>query len=196
MKISERIKLTKHYDKYFRQTDAIVLHPCVEEKLHIDALLYKPTDLYPFWKLATMGAGDFAMNGKNSLGNRNEYMLFIDPSVDMEVKVTAIKYYDILIRTALFPLENDIFISYGHSLEFADKNNAGVAGIYIEMPQAIEDVGILRCKLSLFKQVICLQVIPLNTQALNQLLKVGNEDFSFSCTYPEKDEEPHWLCKL
>ncbi len=196
MKISEMIKLTKHYDKYFRQTDAIVLHPCAEEKLHIDALLYKPTDLYPFWKLATMGAGDFAMNGKNSFGNRNEYMLFIDPSVDMEDKVTASKYYDILIRTALFPLENDIFISYGHSLEFADKNNAGVAGIYIEMPQAIEDVGILRCKLSLFKQVICLQVIPLNTQALNQLLKVGNEDFSFTYTYPEQDEEPHWLCKL
>lgn len=190
------IKLAKHYDKYFRQTDAIVLHPCAEEKLHIDALLYKPTDLYPFWKLATMGAGEFAMNGKNSLGNRNEYMLFIDPSVDMEDKVTASKYYDILIRTALFPLENDIFISYGHSLEFADKNNAGVAGIYIEMPQAIEDVGILRCKLSLFKQVICLQVIPLNTQALNQLLKVGNEDFSFTYTYPEQDEEPHWLCKL
>lgn len=196
MKISKMTKITKHYDKYFQQKDALVLHPYSEEAIHIDALLYKPTELYPFWKLATMGASDFAMHGNNSLGNRNEYMLFIDPSVDMNDKEIAIKYYDILIWTAFFALKNNDFISYGHSIELADKNNTAVAGIYLEMPQAIMDTGILRCKLSPFKKAICLQVIPLDMQALNQLMKVGSEEFSYTYIYPEEDKESHWLCKL
>ena len=55
MKISEMNKITRHYDKYFQQTDAIVIHPNFEAKLHVDALLYQPTKTFPFWKLATMG---------------------------------------------------------------------------------------------------------------------------------------------
>ena len=196
MKISEMKKITKHYDTYFQQTDCVVLHPCFDEEIHIDALLYKPDEFYPFWKLATMGAGDCAMKGKNTLGNRNEYMLFIDPAVEMYDQETAAKYYDILIRTALFACKNNCFVSYGHSIEFTDENNATLAGVYLELPQAVMDTGILRCRLSPFKKVICLQVIPLDRQEFDQLLKVGSEEFSYTYTYPEQDEKPHWLCKL
>ena len=53
----EMDKLTQHFDTYFQQDDCMVLHPAVMEP-HIDALLYKPNNKYPFWKLATMGASD------------------------------------------------------------------------------------------------------------------------------------------
>lgn len=195
MNISEIEKITRHYDKYFQQDNCIVLHP-KEAKLHIDAVLYAPTEHYPFWKFATVGACDHKMKGKNSLSNRNEYMLFIDPSVDMNDKLTAIKYYDLLVKTALFPYYNNTLISYGHSLEFADENLTGVVGAFLELPQAIDDTGILRCKLSMFKKVAFLQVIPLDKQALEQLLKVGNEEFSYTYAYPDDDKESHWLCKL
>lgn len=196
MKISEMKKITKHYDRYFQQSDSVVIHPCFDEAIHIDALLYKPDELYPFWKLATMGASDYAMHGNNALGNRNEYMLFIDPAVDMYDKEIAIKYYDILNRTALFACDNNCFVSYGHNIEFADENDETVAGVYIELPQAVKDTGILRCRLSPFKKVICLQIIPLDRQAFDQMLKVGSEEFSYTYTYPEQDEKPHWLCKI
>ena len=52
------------------------------------------------------------------------------------------------------------------------------------------------CKLSPFKKTVCLQAIPLDMQALNQLLTVGNEEFSYTYAYPENDGEPHWLFKL
>ena len=83
MKISEMNKITRHYDKHFQQTDTLVIHPNFKAKLHVDALLYQPTKTFPFWKLATMGASGYAMPGRHTLGNRNEYMLFIDPPVDM-----------------------------------------------------------------------------------------------------------------
>lgn len=195
MKTSEMEKLTRHYDKYFRQTNAVVIHPCVHEDIHIDGLLYEPDGSYPFWKLASMGASDYAMNGKNALGNRNEYMLFIDPAVDMHDKAVAIKYFDILTRTALFAHENDCFVSYGHSMEFA-ADDADVAGVYIELPQAVKDTGILRCRLSPFKKAICLQIVTLDKQALARLLEVGNEEFSYTYTYPEQGGTPHLLCRL
>lgn len=194
MNIAEMKKMTKHYDRYFCQTNSVVLHPENGGELHIDALLYAPTQQYPFWKLVTMGASDYAMNGRNSLGNRNEYMLFIDPSVDMNDHATACKYDRLLIATALFPLQNNRFLSYGHSIEFSAADNVDVAGVYLEMPQAIHDAGILRCKLSLLKQAICLQVIPLDRQAMDLLLRIGNEEFAFTYAYPEQGEG-HWLCK-
>lgn len=196
MKISEMNKITRHYDKYFQQTDAIVIHPNFEAKLHVDALLYQPTKTFPFWKLATMGASDYAMLGRHTLGNRNEYMLFIDPSVDMTDKEVASKYFEILFRTAMFPIENNCLISFGHSLEFGDKVDGSVVGVFLDLPQAIDDLKFLFCKLSPFKKTVCLQAIPLDMQALNQLLTVGNEEFSYTYAYPENDDEPHGLFKL
>ena len=53
-------------------------------ELVISLLKYPPTEKYPFWKLVTMGASDFRMRKlPGSLGDRNEYIMFIDPSVDM-----------------------------------------------------------------------------------------------------------------
>lgn len=195
MNVSAIQKLTRHYDQYFGQTDSAVLHP-VEGEIHIDCVLYKPSKAYPFWKLATIGCSDYALNGNNSLGNRNEYMLFIDPAVDMNDGEAAGKYYDLLVATARYAIEENTFISYGHSIQFAEGDSLGAAGVFIELPQAINDSGILRCKLSLFKKAICLQVIPLDKQALELLLKVGNEEFAYTYAYPEEGEREHWLCKL
>ncbi|CCZ95026.1 unknown [Corallococcus sp. CAG:1435] len=103
MKISEMNKITRHYDKYFQQTDALVIHPNFEAKLHVDALLYQPTKTFPFWKLATMGASDYVMLGRHTLGSRNEYMLFIDPSVDMTDKEVASKYSKYFFARRCFP---------------------------------------------------------------------------------------------
>lgn len=99
-----------------------------------------------------MGASDYAMLGRHTLGSRNEYMLFIDPSVDMTDKEVASKYFEILFRTATFPIENNCLISFGHSLEFGDKVDGSVVGVFLDLPQAIDDLKFLFCKLSPFKK--------------------------------------------
>ena len=48
-------KLIQHFNTYFRQDDCTVFHP-IDMEPHIDALLYKPIDAFPFWKLVTIKA--------------------------------------------------------------------------------------------------------------------------------------------
>lgn len=185
--------LTRHYSTYFQQEDCTVLHPEHMEP-HIDALLYRPNESYPFWKLATMGASDHKMTApKNALGNRNEYIMFIDPAVDMTDRETANWYWEKLLTVALYPLSTGTFVSYGHSMEWAAEKEEEMVGAYLEMPQMVEDVGILRCKLGLLKTAVCLQVILLTRQEIDKLMKIGSEAFSYFL-YPEEGQ-PHFLCE-
>lgn len=193
MKQKEMDKLTKHFDTFFGQNDCTVLHPAVMEP-HIDALLYKPNDCYPFWKLVTMGAGDYKMPApKNSLGNRNEYMMFIHSDVDMTNREIAGWYFNKLMEIACYPIATNTFISYGHSVEWAPEDGEEMISAYVELPQIINDVGILRCKLGFMKTVICLQVLLLNREETDKLLEIGPEQFSYFL-YPEEGDA-HFLCE-
>ena len=193
MTLKEMNLLTSHFDRYFQQTDCMVLHPEGMEP-HIDALLYKPNEAFPFWKLVTMGASDYKMPApKNALGNRNEYMMFIAPDVDMTDRETAGWYRNQLLTVALYPLSEKAFVSYGHSMQWRPEDGEEMAGAYLEMPQCIPDVGILRCKLGLFKTAVCLQVVLLNQAEIDRLLEIGSEEFSYFL-YPEEGD-PHFLCE-
>jgi hypothetical protein len=186
-------KLIKHFDTYFRQTDCTVLHPMAMEP-HIDALLYQPTEAYPYWKLVTMGASDYKMAApKNSLGNRNEYVMFIDPDENMMDPAIANWYYNKLMQVAWYPMTHRSFITYGHSIEWQSVDGEEMISAYLEMPQVIEDVGVLRCKFGLLKTAVCLQVVLLNREETNKLLQIGSEQFS-NFLYPEEGT-PHFLCE-
>lgn len=161
MNTKEMDKLMDHFSKYFEQGDPMILHPIVMEP-HIDILIFEPTRKYNFWKLVTMGASDYKMNGRNSLGNRNEYMMFIDADENLDNQNTLDWYRDQLLEVALYPFANNGFLSYGHSVEWTPEADEEMVGAFLEFPQVIEDSGILRCKLGLLKTAICLQVTLLN----------------------------------
>lgn len=193
MKRNEMDRLIKHFDRYFRQSDCMVLHPEGMEP-HIDALLYEPNGAYPCWKLVTMGASDYKMPApEGSLGSRNEYIMFIDPSVDMKDPELANWYFGKLIGIARYPIESGTFISYGHSVEWGGEEGEEMVSAYLEMPQLVEDVGVLRCKLGLLKTAICLQVVLLNRAETDKLLEIGPEEFSYYL-YPDEGKA-HFLCE-
>lgn len=193
MKQKEMEKLTQHFDTYFHQSDCTVLHPIATEP-HIDVLLYKPNEAYPYWKMVTMGASDYKMPApRNTLGNRNEYIMFIDSGEDMTNPEIANWYYATLLEIAYYPISTKSFITYGHSVEWAANDDEEMVGAYLEMPQIVEDVGVLRCKLSPIKTVICLQVILLNREEIKKLLEIGPEQFSYFL-YPEEGD-CHFLCE-
>lgn len=195
MTTKEMEKLIAHFDTYFRQTDCMVLHPSKCDP-HIDILLYKPNKKYPYWKLVTMGASDYRMPVKKPfLGDRNEYIMFIDSSEDLDNEVIRNKYAAYMMEVALYPIQNSCYISYGHSLEWAPADNEEMVGAYIEMPQIIEDPAVLRCKLGLLKTAVCLQVVLLTRSEINKLLEIGPEAFS-NYLYPENDEPCHFVCEL
>ncbi len=187
-------KLTAHYEKYFQQQTHIVLHPLAGEP-HIDVLVFEPNEAYPFWKLATMGASDYVLPNapKEAMGNRNEYMMFIHRDENLKDTETSKWYAAQLTEAALSPILSQYFLGYGHSLEWTPEGDTDMAGAFIEMPQAIQDVGILRCKLGLLKTAVCLQVVLLTKPEIDLLLKEGAEWFS-NYLYPENEgEKRHFL---
>ena len=195
MTIKEMDRLTAHFNRYFKQSDCRVLHATDGLLPHIDVLVYPPNATYPFWKLATMGASDYKMPApKQALGNRNEYMMFVDASEDLTDPAVVRWYYTMLRGIASYPTEARSFVSYGHSVEWGEEDDTDIVGAFIEMPQIIEDVGVLRCKLGLLKQTVCLQVVLLTQNEMNQMQTIGREAFS-EYLYPEDGSRPHFLCQ-
>ena len=194
MNTAQMEKFTAHCNRYFEQTEPMVLHPTFEADIHIDVLLYEPNEKYPFWKMMTMGASDYKMpNAKGQLGDRNEYMMVVDPSVDLHDPEVYNWYFCTLQGIATAPIEGKYFMSYGHSTQWPAEESTDMVGAYITMPQVIENVSFLRCKLGLMKQVICLQAVLLTEQDLNRLMEMGPQAFD-DLLYPEEGE-PHYLCE-
>lgn len=191
MKEREMERLTAHFNRYFEQGDPIVLHPLYMNP-HIDVLKYPPTEKYPFWKLATMGASDYRMKGKNPLGNRNEYMMFVDKEEDLDDKETLLWYRSKLLMAAVYPLVMETMVTYGHSMEWPPEEGEEMIGAFLEFPQVIEDSGILRCRLGLVKTAICLQVTLLTRSEIDTLLETGPMAFS-QYLYPEEGGPRHFL---
>lgn len=196
MKTKEMDKLIKHFDTYFEQDDSIVLHPIVDDGLHIDVLMYKPNGKYPFWKLVTMGASDYKMPPiQNTVGLNNEYMMFVDSEVNLEDKETLMWYYNKLLTVACFAYYNKTHITYAHSFEWEnDDAEDEMIAAFIEFPQIIGTTAILKCKLGLMKTVACLQVVLLNKEELAKLMEIGPIAFS-NYLYPEDDSTAHFLAE-
>ncbi len=186
--------LSAHFDKYFEDKEPTVLHMQEGYTPHIDVFLYSPTPKYPFWKMVTVGASDIKMPSlKGGISDRNEYMMFIAPEVDLKDSASIRYYYNKLLSIAYYPLECGTSITYGHSVEWAKEDDSDMVGAFLELPQMIEDTGILRCRLGIFKKAACLQVVLLTRSEMDRRLKIGSEKFS-EFLYPD-DGEPHYLCE-
>lgn len=194
MKPKQMKKLTRHFDRYFGQTDSLVLHPIVDNGFHVDALLYEPTETYPFWKLATMGASDYRMPKiQNTFGLYNEYIMFVDRDENLGDKRVAAWYYGQLVRIASYAKFCNTHVTYGHSLEWEqDDPGDEMTAAFLELPQIIRDSGILRCRLGWRKTVTCLQVVLLNQAELGKLMEIESQAFS-EYLYPEAEGKKHFL---
>ena len=194
MKAKEMNILTNHFDKYFEQNDAMVIHPIVDDGFHVDVLLYKPNRKYPFWKLVTMGASDYKMPRiPNTIGSFNEYIMFVDQDVDLNDREVLSWYHNKLIMIAAFAHYNKVHITYAHSFEWANEDpDDEMIAAFLELPQVIENVGVLRCKMGMFKTVACLQVVLLNKGELSKLMEIGPQAFS-EYLYPANDKKQHFL---
>ena len=194
LKSKEMDKFIKHFDTYFEQNDSTVLHPIVDDGLHIDVLMYAPNEKYPFWKLVTMGASDYKMPPiQNTVGLNNEYIMFIDSEIDLIDKDVLMWYYEKLLTVASFAYYNKTHITFAHSFEWENEDpDDEMIAAFIEFPQIIGTTEILRCKLGLMKTVACLQVVLLNKKELDKLMEVGPIAFS-NYLYPEDSSTAHFL---
>ena len=187
MKNKEMNKLIKHFEYYFKQTCKNIYHDDVSGGIHIDILLFEPNDQYPFYKLVTMGASDYAMPKVNStLPNRNEYIIFL--SKDVEVNSEDFNWYiNFISYVSRYAFYENANISVGHSIELEPNSHSSFKNAFILFPQIIEDSWILRCQLGLFKTCACLQVMPITEIDNAKNLSIGPEEFH-NYFYPEEGE--------
>ena len=186
----EMKKIKAHFDRYFEQKDCMVLHPIGNSGLHIDVLLYTPTERYPFWKLATMGASDYKMPEHfPTISRFNEYIMFVDPSIDLNNKEIAKWYRDKLVMVASYAYENKCHITFEHSFEWKNESDDDdKVGAFVLFPELIDDVKVLRCKTGFRKTVACLEVVLLNNGELEMLKEMGPQGFWQNYWYPPIEE--------
>lgn len=191
MRKKTREKLIEHFDKYFCQKTNDIIHNPAMTDFNIDVLFYEPNEKYPFYKLVTLGASDYKLKG-HVVEKRNEYMIFVDPSLNLRDKEVLQWYYQQLIVTARFPFLSKESISYGHTIDF--QSDGDMQGVLVMLPQIIEDVGILRCPISKYKRVACLQVMPITKEEMDAKLEKGAEWLEEKF-YPIDEGELHYLAE-
>ncbi len=194
MKVREMDKLTAHFDRYFEQENEHVLHPIVDNGFHVDVLIYEPTKKYPFWKLVTMGASDYKMPKiPNTIGNRNEYIMFVDADEDLHDKSVMSWYLAKLTMIATYAKFYNTHVTYSHSFEWENEDPEDeMIAAFIEFPQVIDNADVLRCQTGAFKTVACLQVVLLTKDDLSRLTKIGRQAFS-EYLYPQRGGKCHFI---
>lgn len=115
--------------------------------------------------------------------------MFVDRDVDLKDKEVLNWYHNRLIMVATYAYYSKTHITYAHSLEWKNEfSDDEMIAAFIEFPQVIENVGVLRCKAGMFKKIVVL----LNREELSKLMEIGPKAFS-EYLYPENGGKQHFL---
>lgn len=189
--------LMDHFDKYFGQNDAKIAHTQRTKGWPVDIMVYEPNEQYPFWKLVSIGASDYRMPGFNKVNNlqcnRNEYIMFVDSSEDLNDVKQLNWYRDRMLEIVDYVVDEHTYISYGHSIEWEREPGEEMMAAFIELPKVIDDPNVLFCRQGMLRRVACLQVVLLTQNELDVLLDVGPETFS-NFLYPNEGAG-HYICE-
>ena len=201
MNIKEMERIKEHFERCFEQPIEYILHSNETNVLHIDVLCFAPTELYPFWKLVTMGASDVKMPLKDKYGsNRNEYMLFVDKDIDLTNEYQW--YVNWLCMTADYTYVEKQFVTFNHFIQMPNATDDNeMKGVILLLPAAMYNGSILHCKTGLFKYCTCLQVMPI-TQAEIEGAQSNGYEWLVNKFYPfiyggedHQNDEEHYLAE-
>lgn len=191
MIVKEMEKIMAYLDKYLEQEDCLVLNMNNDGlEMYVEVLLYEPTEKYPFWKLITLGASDYKMPRKTkSKARRNEYMLFVDGSVDLMVPKTLQWYYLQLLKIASHAQFRETHLTAGDCVEWLEEEGSAVVGAHLSVPAIIQGgKGHVFCP-RLFKKIVFLQALLATREELDSLRK---GEVKRLCT---KEGTPRYLSK-
>lgn len=191
MIVKEMEKIMAYLDKYLEQEDCLVLNMNNDGlEMYVEVLLYEPTEKYPFWKLITLGASDYKMPRKTkSKARRNEYILFVDGSVDLMVPKTLQWYYLQLLKIASHAQFHETHLTAGDCVEWLEEEGSSVVGAHLSVPAIIQGgKGHVFCP-RLFKKIVFLQALLATREELDSLRK---GEVKRLCT---KEGTPRYLSK-
>lgn len=164
-----------------------VIHELVSPDIHCDIVLVPPTEVSPYYKLITMGAGAYKMNipkeFKSMICDRAEYVIFLpkdwNVAADNEDDWWPMR---MLKSAARLTVDTDDYLCFSHSVQ-VNEDGSPIAenaqfNSFMLMPSIGKDGQLVEpLKLSLLgKKVAFYQLFPLYPEELEFKLEHGYDE--------------------
>lgn len=184
----QREAIEKHIEKYFGEI-ITVFSEKVPEYVKLSVNVIPPSRKQPYYTLVTCGMGAHIMNVPSELKDKHleraEFVICLPPNWDINSE--EFKYYwplKILSLLAKLPIEEDSWISWGHSVDYGTdlSDDVGFCGIMIIDPEFEEDSCV--CSLDDDNKVNFYQVLPLYRSELE--FKHNNGASALIKQFPDK----------
>lgn len=174
-------KLYGHYKNHLHQEPIFCLqlkkNVLSNEMKPITTLVFEPTQDMPFWKLCTIGASDYLMP-KRDIGwgrkanQRNEYMMLIDPEVEISQEKTEwLSLNALLWATAEYAFNAKENLTVFDTIDMQIKGK--YCGTVLLLPEIFKSPSVVKCFISKHKYISIFQVMPISRELLNKKLKKG-----------------------
>lgn len=174
-------KLYDHYVETFKQKPVFCLrlkkNVLSNEMKPITTLVFEPSKDMPFWKLCTIGASDYLMPERDigwgrKANQRNEYMMLIDPEVEISQEKTEwLSLNSLLWATAEYAFNAKENITVSDTIDMQIKGK--YYGTVLLLPEIFKSPSIVKCFVSKHKYISIFQVMPITKEQLSKKLKKG-----------------------
>ena len=174
--------ITKRFGKFEN-----VYHELVSPDIHCDIAIIPPRRDHPYYTLVTMGAGAYRMNLPEDIENRDdwcraEYLINLPPDWKVgDADMQSEEWYwpvGCLKTMARYPIDNDTWLSWGHSVEIGVKyllpEHVPFVGWLLTGPGAFGDESFC-CALPCGEDVNFYQLQPLYAAEMKYKIKRGAE---------------------
>ncbi len=174
-------KLYDHYIEAFKQEPVFCLrlkkNVLPDEMKPITTLVFEPTKDMPFWKLCTIGASDSLMPERDmgmgrKANRRNEYMMLVDPEVEISQEKTEwLSLNSLLWATAEYAFNTKENITVSDTIDMQIKGK--YCGTVLLLPEIFKSPSIVKCFISKHECISIFQVMPISRELLNKKLRKG-----------------------
>lgn len=172
-------KLYDHYVENFKQEPFFCLrlkkNVLSDEIKPVTTLVFEPTEDMPFWKLCTIGASDYLMPERDigwgrKANQRNEYMMLIDPEVEIsQEKTDWLSLNSLLWATAEYAFSAKENITVSDTIDMHIKGK--YCGTVLLLPEIFKSPSIVKCFVSKNKFISIFQVMPITRELLTKKLR-------------------------
>lgn len=172
-------KLYDHYVENFKQEPFFCLrlkkNVLSDEMKPVTTLVFEPTEDMPFWKLCTIGASNYLMPERDigwgrKANQRNEYMMLIDPEVEIsQEKTDWLSLNSLLWATAEYAFNAKENITVSDTIDMQIKGK--YCGTVLLLPEIFKSPSIVKCFVSKNKFISIFQVMPITRELLTKKLR-------------------------
>lgn len=141
----------------------------------ITTLVFEPSKDMPFWKLCTIGASDYLMPERDigwgrKANQRNEYMMIIDPKVEISQEKTEwLSLNSLLWATAEYAFNAKENITVSDTIDMKIKGK--YCGTVLLLPEIFKSLSIVKCFVSKHKFISIFQAMPITRELLTKKLR-------------------------